>query len=50
MVRQRVKHTRTAADGRTIERERLQPCVLHCDIIKDAFWAERPELLACAGR
>ena len=46
VVRQRVKHTKTAADGQQRERERLELCVLHCDIIKDAFWAERPELLA----
>lgn len=46
VVRQRVMHVKTTADGRTKEKERLEPCVLHCDIIKDAFWKERPHLLA----
>jgi hypothetical protein len=46
VVRQRVKHVRQTEDGRTKERERLEPCVLHCDIIKDGFWRENPQLLA----
>lgn len=45
VIRQRVLRARTTADGRTVERERLEATVLHCDIIKDAFWAEHPELL-----
>ncbi|KAI7835414.1 hypothetical protein COHA_010688 [Chlorella ohadii] len=46
VVRQRVMHVKTTADGRTKEKERLEPCVLHCDIIRDAFWKERPHLMA----
>lgn len=46
MIRQRVMHVKQTADGGTKEKERLEPCVLHCDIIRDAFWAQHPELLA----
>jgi tRNA(His) guanylyltransferase len=37
---------KTDAEGRPIERERVEPVVLHCDIIRDEFWREHPELLA----
>jgi len=46
VVRQRVMHVKTTADGRTKEKERLGPCGLHCEFIRDAFWKERPHLLA----
>lgn len=46
VIRQRVRHTKTTADGRTKEKERLEVTVLHCDIIRDAFWKEHPQLLA----
>ncbi|EFN59318.1 hypothetical protein CHLNCDRAFT_19326 [Chlorella variabilis] len=46
VIRQRVMHVKQTADGGTKEKERLEPCVLHCDIIRDAFWAQHPELLA----
>ena len=36
----------TMRDGRTKDKERLAVRVLHADIIRDAFWKERPELLA----
>jgi hypothetical protein len=32
-------------DGAAVERERVEPCALHCDIIRDGFWGEHPELL-----
>lgn len=34
------------ADGTAVERERQQLAVLHGDLIGDAFWENRPELLA----
>ena len=46
VVRQLVKRSKELEDGRMIERERLEPQVLHCDIIGETFWRERPEILA----
>ncbi|KAI3433781.1 hypothetical protein D9Q98_003586 [Chlorella vulgaris] len=46
VIRQRVKHVKQTADGRSKEKERLEPCVLHCDIIRDHFWQQHAELLA----
>ena len=46
MVRQLVKRSKELEDGRVIERERHEPHVLHCDIIGEEFWRERPEILA----
>ena len=46
VIRQRVKRQKETADGRLVERERLEACVLHCDIIRDDFWRQHPELLA----
>jgi hypothetical protein len=46
IIRQRVKHVKQTADGRSKEKERLEPCVLHCDIIRDHFWQQHAELLA----
>ncbi|KAG2497128.1 hypothetical protein HYH03_004719 [Edaphochlamys debaryana] len=33
-------------DGSPVLRERALPAILHCDIIGDGFWQERPHLLA----
>jgi hypothetical protein len=33
-------------DGTPVERERGCVAVLHTDIIREAFWRERPETLA----
>ena len=38
-----VKHT---PEGVPVSRERNEPVALYCDIIRDEFWAEHPELLA----
>lgn len=46
VIRQRVTVQKQTTDGRTKQKERLQPVVLHCDIIRDAFWQQHPELLA----
>ncbi len=37
---------KTTPEGAPVERERSVVEVLHCDLIRDAFWQERPELLA----
>ena len=36
---------KTLADGTAVERERGDVETLHVDLIGDAFWRERPELL-----
>jgi hypothetical protein len=46
VIWQRVKFLKQASDGQTREKERQEPVVLHCDIIRDAFWTQHPELLA----
>lgn len=46
MIRQRVTVEKQTADGRTKLKERMEPCVLHCDIIRDEFWRQHPDLLA----
>lgn len=46
VIRQRVTVEKQTPDGRIKLKERLQPVVLHCDIIKDDFWQQHPELLA----
>jgi len=46
VIRQKVVVQKPTADGGTKEKERLEPCVLHCDIIRDEFWHQHPELLA----
>lgn len=45
VIRQRVMVQKQTPDGRTKEKERLHPVVLHCDIIRDEFWQQHPELL-----
>jgi tRNA(His) guanylyltransferase len=37
---------KTLPDGTAVTRERVGPVVLHVDLIRDEFWAARPELLA----
>lgn len=46
MIRQAVRRETVQPDGRSVTRERSEPTVLHVDIIGNAFWDERPELLA----
>lgn len=46
VVRLKTKKTVQRADGSTKEREVTEPTVLHCDVIRDSFWREHPELLA----
>ncbi|KAL4437020.1 hypothetical protein ABPG75_004159 [Micractinium tetrahymenae] len=46
VIRQRVTVQKQMPDGRTKQKERLEPVVLHCDIIRDDFWRQHPELLA----
>lgn len=45
VIRQQVMVEKQAADGRIKTKERMQPTVLHCDIIRDEFWQKHPELL-----
>ena len=45
VVRSKIVERRQRADGSIKEKEVVQPTVLHVDLIRDAFWLERPELL-----
>ena len=47
VVRQkRLVAVKLDASGLPVERERNEPTVLHCDIIRDDFWKENPALLS----
>lgn len=37
-----VKHRE---DGTPVVRERLEPAIMHCDIIKDEFWTTHSNIL-----
>ncbi len=46
VIRQPVRYVaKVREDGTPVERERVEPVVLHCDIIRDDFWRAQPELL-----
>lgn len=45
VVRQKVKRTVEREGGVAVEKEVTEVVVLHCDIIRDAFWKEHPALL-----
>jgi hypothetical protein len=48
VLRQPVKYVaKVRDDGSVVERTRVEAAVVHCDIIRDEFWQQHPELLKC---
>ena len=45
VIRKKVKRLVERGEGPPVEKEVTEPVVLHCDIMRDAFWKEHPALL-----